>query len=147
MYSVTELSKIFKTTRVTIYNKFKDKDIQQYVKSTKQGKKLEKEGFNMFQLLMSQSKVNDKITQNESKVNNSLKDDYINSLKEQIVKQEIQIKELKQEKNELKQEKNELKEEKKTEIEYFKNQLQQTQLILTTEKPKNKSWWEKLFKN
>ena len=141
MYSVTELSKIFKTTRVTIYNKFKDKDIQQYVKNTKQGKKLEKEGFNMFQLLMSQSKVNDKITQNEGKVNSSLKDDYINSLKEQIVKQEIQIEELKQEKNEL-------KEEKKTESEFLKEQLKQTQLLLTTttEKQKNKSWWNRIFK-
>ena len=85
MYTVTELSKMFKTTRVTIYNKFKHKDIQEFVIVTKQGKKLLPEGFNKFQLIMSDSKVYNRNDEKPLQVNTSFNEAYINSLKEQIV--------------------------------------------------------------
>jgi tRNA uridine 5-carbamoylmethylation protein Kti12 len=143
MYSVTELAKIFNTTRKTIYTKLETDNIQSYVEDTKQGKRLKKEGFNILQLLMSESKVT------EDKQNNSVTytehiQDHINSLKSQIetlrIDKDKQIEELKEE---IKY----FKEEKKTEVEFLREQLKQTQLLTETKKQEKKSFWDKLFKN
>lgn len=60
-YTITKLSEIFKTTRSTVYKKFNDTSIIPFLHIDEKGTKtLLPEGFNMFQLLMSNSKVGQK---------------------------------------------------------------------------------------
>lgn len=151
MYSATQLSKMFKTTRATIYSKFKHTDIQKFVVDTKQGKKLLPEGLNQFQLLMSESKV---YKESEHKaiqpvqLDTSFKNNYINSLRDQIehLKQENEI--LRDDKNkqieDLREDKEKLLNQLEKQIELAKNsQL----LLLEGKKEKKRSWLSNLFKS
>jgi hypothetical protein len=87
MYSVVDLAKMFNTTRSTIYNKLESESIQEYIITTKQGKRLQKDGINVFQLIMAESKVVSNATdiqQINKQVDNNLNTDYIDSLNKQI---------------------------------------------------------------
>jgi hypothetical protein len=142
MYSVTELSKIFKTTRKTIYRKLETPSIQKYIEQTPNGKKLIQEGFNEFQLLMSTSKVNTSTTQDDTKEPMYTKE-HVEDLKSQI--------------NELKDDKNRLYEEIQIKNDLLEKTLQaldnnqkllkssQEQLLLNeskeSKKNSKKNWW------
>jgi hypothetical protein len=80
-YGITELARMFKTTRATIYRKLDTDSIQQYVIQSQKGKKLLQEGLTQFQLIMAESKVTNIQKKDEKK---DLTDDYINNLKNQI---------------------------------------------------------------
>lgn len=94
MYSASELSNMFEVSRKTIYEKFKCEELLPYVKDTKQGKRLETEGFNVLRLLLSNSKVtqvnstvtpesNTSVTPNNT-IETNYTSEYIQSLKDQL---------------------------------------------------------------
>ena len=140
MYSVTELSKMFNTTRATIYNKFKDVSIQHYVKDTKTGRKLEKEGLSEFQILMAESKRYSKNTSKNTVKNSSLNTDYIESLKEQIIElkedKKNLLEQIKTKDSQLENKNNTIK----SQIDLIKNG--QDKILLLSEHKKNNPWWK-----
>jgi peptidoglycan hydrolase CwlO-like protein len=80
-YGITELAKMFNTTRATIYRKLEQEYIKEYVIQTTKGKKLLQEGLSHFQILMAESRV----TNNQKKEpSNDFKDEYIDNLKKQV---------------------------------------------------------------
>jgi hypothetical protein len=130
MYSATQLSKIFNTTPKTIYRKFEHESIKKYIISTQQGKRLEDEGFNEFQLLMSESKVNKSPKQSESS-----KEDTNNTL--EYLKN--QIEDLKKDKERMSKEidqKNDLLINKEEQLVKMINLVEKTQdkILLLTDK-------------
>ena len=80
-YGITELAKIFNTTRATIYRKLDTESMQQYVIQSQKGKRLLQEGLTQFQLIMAESKVTNIQKKDEKK---DLTEDYIDTLKTQI---------------------------------------------------------------
>lgn len=139
MYSVTELSKIFKTTRKTIYRKMDTPGIQKYIESTPTGKKLIQEGFYEFQLLMSASKVNTNSIQEDMKEPTYTKE-HVETLKDQI-------EELKTDKNKLYEEiqiKNNLLDKTFKALENNQKLLTSSQekLLLTESEKTKKNWWK-----
>ena len=56
MYGVTQLAKMYGTTRQTIYNKLEDSRLKEFV-IDKDGKKLILDGLNMFNVVMAEGKV------------------------------------------------------------------------------------------
>lgn len=136
MYSPTELSKIFSTTRQTIYTKFRHKKIKDFVVNTKEGKRLKEEGFNAFQLLMADSKANIKLTEENVKVDTSFKGEYIELLKEQLYDKNKQIERLESDKNKLMEQ-----------LERQTKLAEHSQLLLLENKKQDesKSFFQKLF--
>jgi ATP phosphoribosyltransferase len=145
MYSVTELAKMFKTTRKTIYTKLNTENIQEYVENTKNGKRLLENGLSEFQLIMANSKISQENQNQEFDTKHKSNDyyspfthDYINQLKEEIT-------ELKKDKEYLRIQLNNSQELLKTRD----NLLEKTQkkiLLLYGEKENNQknksSWWK-----
>jgi hypothetical protein len=127
VYTASDLSKMFNVTPKTIYKKLKDIKVKEFVVNTKDGLRLQQEGFNHFQMLMADSKVNNRVTVEQLQVNDSVKDDYISNLK-------VQIEDLKKDKVML--------------IEQLEKQTKLTeysQLLLLESAKEKKSFWQRLF--
>jgi predicted RNase H-like nuclease (RuvC/YqgF family) len=121
MYTVQELSAMYKCTRKTMYSKLESDNIQQFIIKTDKGIRLMPEGLNTLNIIMADSKVS-----REQEVNNQIDtretpnvDKYFTLYTEQLKIQshelniqnsylKEQIEDLKQEKEELKREKQEL---------------------------------------
>lgn len=96
MYGATELSKMFNTTRQTVYAKWKDDRLKEYLIENDGKRKLKTEGLHLFTFIMSESKIvenlnvtntqniDDTVTvENDTKSTDFTKE-YIESLKAQI---------------------------------------------------------------
>jgi hypothetical protein len=55
MYGVTDLSKMYGVTRVTMYKHLKNKDLQEYLVQSERGLRLEKEGLNVLNNILGQA--------------------------------------------------------------------------------------------
>jgi hypothetical protein len=152
MYTPKELSKIYDVSLKTIYSKLKNEKVKDFVLDTKEGKRLQEEGFNEFQMLMVESRVSNRVNVKTSKVNNSVNDtvntEYIDSLKEQI---EF----LKEDRKNLMDQNKNLLDQNKTLLDQHKNLLEiQSKLLLESKEQKEQkeqrkqkdSFWNKLFK-
>lgn len=93
MYGVSELAKMYSTTRQTVYNKFKDERLQEYLTYEDGKKRLKPEGLQLFGHVMADCKTSDVKINNDVDVNftsenrsiiDSLTKEYIESLKQQI---------------------------------------------------------------
>jgi nucleoside 2-deoxyribosyltransferase len=84
MYKPKDLASLYNVSQKTIYSKLKNEKVKQFVINTNEGLRLKDEGFNHFQILMSNSRVGDKVKIESTKVNDSVKDEYIDNLKDQI---------------------------------------------------------------
>lgn len=136
MYTVTELADLFNTSRNTIYSKLKSSKIKDFVVKTEKGSRLKKEGINVLQLLMSESKVSVNLTQEGANNKNCSEiNELVSILKEQV-------EELKKEKLELKKEKAEMQEKYDALVGVLLEQQKQ-QLLLESEK--SKSFLRRLF--
>jgi len=118
MYSVTELSKMYDVTRKTMYTKLECEDIQPYLIKDKRGLKLEKEGLNVLNNIMADSRPKQEVN---NEVNNDYKDEYIQALKEQI--------------SELKHDKERL----------YRELENQRMALLSEGSKQSKNWFKKLF--
>jgi len=148
MYSVAELSKIFNTSRKTMYIKLKEPEIREFVYQAEKGLRLKQEGFNVLQVLLSKSKLAANVTE---EVNNDVTVEYnagekielINILKEQV-------EELKKEKLEWKEEKAEIQKKYDEMIIRYDTlvgallEQQKQQLLLENEK--SRPFWKKIFR-
>jgi predicted nuclease with TOPRIM domain len=89
-YGATELSKMFKCSRPTVYNKFKTDELKEYVVLEDGKKRLKSEGLQLLGVLLAENKPIDK--EDNVKVTDDLQGnlahDYIESLKHQIEKLE-----------------------------------------------------------
>ena len=141
MYTANELAKMYNVSNKTIYSKFKHESIKDYVTNTKKGLRLEQEGFNTFQLLMAESKSNNRVTVESSQSNSSVKDEYINTLKEQIEY-------LKKDKDNLQEQNVKLLNQLEKHVlllNQAQNDVREKTLLL--ENKNNKSFWQKIFKH
>lgn len=93
MYGVSELAKMYNTTRQTIYNKFKDERLKEYFAYEDGKKRLKLEWLQIFNHIMAESKnidvndddnINAKITDEIDAKPSGLTSEYIESLKQQI---------------------------------------------------------------
>lgn len=69
MYSVSDLSKMYSTSRQTIYVKLTDARLTEFIEVTDKGKRLKQEGLSMFNLVMSSCKLDSKL---DSQLDNKL---------------------------------------------------------------------------
>lgn len=182
MYTSTELAKMYKTTIVTVNRKFKDKSLSNYVvkeKSKSNGKyvlMLKEEGLNQFQLLMVNSKVYQSVSSKKDDVNLSVstpqtvsqnptseqninytpQDLYVESLKDQIKKQDEQIEYLKEQlesrdimlssKDEVISKKDDVIIKHTLLVEHSQKLLEQKEkLLLESKEQKEQSWFKRIF--
>lgn len=101
MYKVSELSEMFKVSQVTIYNKLKLKELEPYVCKdkrttyvTEEGYKVIKEVLNFKEIVEEPLAGENEVASDEIKVNEEIKEDYINFLKNEIEFKNKQIEEL-----------------------------------------------------
>jgi ATP phosphoribosyltransferase len=144
MYSVTELSKMFHTSRPTIYRKLKSKSLQHYISDTDKGKMLSQEGLNAFQLIMADSKVISNDTEQKHHHYSNDTEQLIDSLREQI-------EELKKDKLNMIEDKKELLNQINTKEKQLDNTLtllkdSQNKILLLSEVPKTKKTWWKFWR-
>lgn len=111
MYSIKELADLYKTSRQTIYKKIRSEEMRPYVIDNESGIKVDKEGLNVLNAIMADSKVADKQVdnQNNNEVSHKLTNDH-NTMLYSILQN--QIDELRRDKQELQREKQELQREK-----------------------------------
>jgi len=132
MYSVTELARMYNTTRATIYSKLQDESILQYVAETKNGKRLQKEGLNQFQLLMAESKKSIERCTTNTQLYTNYTNEYIDNLKARIAELENDKKMLY---GQVEQQNKQIEQQ---------NEIMKSQLLLLNP-PKaelNKNWWQ-----
>src|SRR5512135_1299163 len=100
MYSVQQLSKMYKCTRQTIYVKLEHPDIQPYITKNEKGLRLLPEGLSVLNTILSESKLRHDIQEVDSNLDIPLttKTSYIDKY---ILSLEEQIKELKLDKEKL----------------------------------------------
>lgn len=87
MYSVSQLAKMYNCTRPTIYNKFKQEELKEFLFNDKRGLRLSPEGLNLFNVIMSESNVKTDLHENDTETNTIVTDTqerYITSLLAQI---------------------------------------------------------------
>lgn len=146
MYTPKELSEIYNVSLKTIYSKLKNEKVKDFVIDKKEGKRLQQEGFNEFQMLMATSRVSNRVNVKHSKVNNSVNDEYIDSLKEQI---EF----LKEDRKNILDQNKSILDQNKTLLNQNKSLLEiQSQLLLESREQKEqrkqkKTFWNKIFKS
>jgi fructose-specific phosphotransferase system component IIB len=141
MYSVADLAKMFKTTRKTIYTKLDTESIQEYIKETKQGKRLLEEGLTQFQLIMADSKVlQDKQNSKQDTIQQS-NDYYTTHIQDYINQLKSEIDELKKDKEYFRIHLNNSQEMLKARDNLLENMNQQI-LLLQEPKKEKKHWWQ-----
>lgn len=145
MYTVSELAKMFNTTRQTIYNKLESEDLQPFINKTDKGLRLQIEGMNALQLIMSESKIAPKteidnnfttltpsIDVTKTPQNNPYLDKYIETLHQNI--------------NDLKQENERLRAELQSKDKMLFDTLTRQQLLLEDKQGKEKRGFWNVFK-
>lgn len=128
-YTATQLAKMFKISRTTVYSKFEHQELNKYVHDTEQGKKLDKEGLDTLRILLANSKVNVQQNTTVTTEKTAVYEQYINSLLEQITYLKKEVDDLKN-KNEL----------------LTNHLLQRDRLMLESEEQKKSGFFKRLFK-
>lgn len=145
MYSVVELSKIFKVSRNTIYAKLSSPELTEHTEQTEQGLRLKQEGFQVLAVLLGQGKTrqdNNSSTTIEQPSNNTT----LNNFEHEIIEMlKARIEELKQEKEELKKERTEIQLKYDNLVNMFIEQQNQ-QKLLEDKQGKEKKGFLGLFK-
>jgi chromosome segregation ATPase len=143
MYTVSELAKMFNTTKATIYSKLEDSDLSDEIIHDKRGKKLTQKGLSKLQLIMAESRVakNTDVSINE-KID--YKDEYINNLKKQIQDLQKDKEDLKNDKTKIESEKERLFNELNNKDKLINDLVEKNNNLLLVEKNpirKEKKWW------
>ena len=126
-YSVTQLAKMFKVSRTTVYSKLEHEQLNKFVHDSEQGKRLNIEGLEVFKMLLANSKVNVQMNTSVTPQKDT-KEQYIDSLKDQITYLKKEIDDLKI-KNEL----------------LTNHLLQRDRLLLESAEQKKKNIFKRIF--
>ena len=139
MYTVEKLAELYRVSKTTIYNKLKNDLFKDFIEETQKGIVLQQEGLNLFNTIMSKSKVatakikeDKKVESNLNEVDNNFNDEYIAVLKEQneYLKNHVE---------KLQDEKKDLLSLLQTQTEITKNSQEK---ILLLSEPKKEKWWQ-----
>lgn len=125
MYGVTQLAKMYGTTRQTVYNKLEDSRLKEFV-IDKDGKKLILDGLNMFNVVMAEGRVRPpKDTEKDEPVTTKLDE----MTQKYIAELERQITVLTGDKEKL----------------FFELSEQRKIFLLESGEKQNKKWWQNIF--
>lgn len=140
MYGATELSKMFKVSKPTIYAKFKDTRLKEYLTLIDGKQRFRQEGLQLLGQLLAETNKNKTIVKLDVNINDNL---HVSIPTKSEVKPDegtqLYIQELKEQIKELKDDKNKLQENLKSAL----NTLSEQQKLLNAPEPpkKTKNIW------